>query len=138
MIYFYKFSIKVHDFLCLKQAWKSFSDYDLAMQYPTQTSVIFGIILKPLFCCTYIMWWTTLKKIWKTGQFRENRIRDNFFRENISPKNFSWCVDFKNMVFRKPDFCQKTGPGRPGSINDMRDHHIFTFWTYLNHRFLKM
>ena len=36
------------------------------------------------------------------------------------PKNFSKFIDFKNIVFEKPDFWQKTGSGHPGDIGKHR------------------
>ena len=43
-------------------------------------------------------------KIRKTGQFREKPDPGLFLSgKKFSPKNFLTCVDFKNVVFGKPD-----------------------------------
>ena len=69
-----------------------------------------------------------LKGKWKTGQFRAKSIPGQILsRKFFLPKNFLSCVDFKNRVFKKPDFGQKTGPGRLGDIIDMWDHHKASF-----------
>ena len=37
----------------------------------------------------------------------------------FAPESFSCCKDFKNGVFKKPDFDQKTGTGCPGGVKTM-------------------
>ena len=56
----------------------------------------------------------------KTGRFMAKPDPGQFSSgKKFASKNFLAFVDFKNEVFGKPDFGQKTGPGRPGDIIDM-------------------
>ena len=61
-----------------------------------------------------------LKKIYETGRFMANPDPGQVVSgKKFVPKNFSRCIDFKYIVFEKPDFGQKTGSGRPGNIRGL-------------------
>ena len=79
------------------------------------------------------------KKIRKIGQFWVKPDPKTIFSERkISLKNFSCRVDFKNEVFRKPDFPTKTGSGCLGDFKDMSTHHKYSLLILLNDMINKM
>ena len=80
-----------------------------------------------------------IKKMCKTGRFRAKPDPGQFLsRKKFEPKNFSSIVDFKNEVFGKPDFRQKTGPGRPGNIRDSWDLDKALFLVYIYYQIEKI
>ena len=55
------------------------------------------------------------------------------------PKNFSRCIDFKYIVFEKPDFGQKKpDPDVRETLGDKGDHHKLSFWANLNYKLKKI
>ena len=69
------------------------------------------------------MWvYVEIKEMVQTGRFRAKPDPGQFLSgKKFVPKYFLYIVDFKNEVFGKPDFGQKTRPERPGNIRDSWD-----------------